>query len=53
MKLLIVEDEIGLAENIRTYLSGSEVICELASTFESANNYAWLGWYVEEYRAHL
>lgn len=36
MKLLIVEDERELAENIRAYLSRSDVICEVAFTFQEA-----------------
>lgn len=36
MKLLIVEDERELAENIRAYLSRSDVICEAAFSFQEA-----------------
>lgn len=36
MKLLIIEDEKELAENIRSYLSNEEIICELASSYQEA-----------------
>lgn len=38
MKLLIVEDEKSLADNIRSYLAGGEVICESAVTFKEARD---------------
>lgn len=38
MKLLIVEDEQSLADNIRSYLAGGEIICELARTFREAQD---------------
>ncbi len=38
MKLLIVEDERELAENIRAYLSRSDVICEVAFSFQEAQD---------------
>jgi len=36
MKLLIIEDEQALADNIRSYLSTNEVICEVVHSFETA-----------------
>lgn len=36
MKLLIIEDEKELAENIRSYLSNEEIICELANSYQEA-----------------
>lgn len=36
MKILIIEDEKKLAENIATYLSGEQFICEIASDFYQA-----------------
>ena len=36
MKILIVEDEIDLAQSIAEYLSGENYRCEFASTFQSA-----------------
>jgi len=36
MKLLLVEDEIELSKNIRSYLSGGDVICEHAANFQEA-----------------
>lgn len=36
MKLLIVEDEKALADNICAYLNGAEVVCELAATYQEA-----------------
>lgn len=38
MKLLIVEDEKSLADNIRSYLTGGEVLCESANTFQEAQD---------------
>lgn len=38
MKLLIVEDEKALAENIQTYLSSGELVCEMANSFEEAQD---------------
>lgn len=38
MKLLIVEDEKELAENVRAYLSRGDVICELARSFAEAQD---------------
>ena len=38
MKLLIVEDEKSLSDNIRSYLAGGEIICELAYTFNEARD---------------
>lgn len=37
MKILIVEDERELADNVRAYLSGSGFICEVAATYQEAN----------------
>lgn len=36
MKLLIIEDEPDLAQDIASYLSGQNYLCEFASTFEMA-----------------
>ena len=36
MKILIIEDEQGLRENITTYLSGDDNICESCSTLAAA-----------------
>ncbi len=36
MKLLVIEDEKALADNIKSYLSTNEVICEIAHTYEEA-----------------
>lgn len=36
MKILIVEDEEELAKDISQYLSGENYVCEIASTFEKA-----------------
>jgi DNA-binding response OmpR family regulator len=36
MKILIIEDELVLAESIETYLSGSGFICQIASTVMDA-----------------
>jgi len=36
MKLLLIEDEVALADNIRTYLSSGDIICEVASNYELA-----------------
>ena len=36
MKLLLIEDELALADNIQTYLSTGEIICEVASSYEIA-----------------
>jgi DNA-binding response OmpR family regulator len=36
MKILLIEDEAGLAENIIDYLSGENYHCELAETYQSA-----------------
>lgn len=38
MKLLIVEDEQDLVDNIRSYLSRGDVICEAAMTFQDAQD---------------
>jgi len=38
MKLLIIEDEQALSDNIRSYLSTNEVICEVVSSFEAARD---------------
>ncbi|MBK7874040.1 MAG: response regulator transcription factor [Saprospiraceae bacterium] len=38
MKLLIVEDEHELAENVRAYLSRGDVICEVAFSFQEAQD---------------
>jgi DNA-binding response OmpR family regulator len=38
MKLLLIEDESELAENIIDYLSKSEIICEWVSTFREAED---------------
>lgn len=38
MKLLIVEDEKELADNVRAYLSRGDVICESAITFAEAQD---------------
>ncbi len=38
MKLLIVEDEIQLAENIKSYLSNGDVICEMADSCGAAED---------------
>lgn len=37
MKILIVEDEKGLAESITEYLSGEGFVCEVANTFWQAD----------------
>ncbi|MFT3824785.1 MAG: response regulator transcription factor [Chitinophagaceae bacterium] len=36
MKILIIEDEIPLAQGIGTYLSGENYLCEYATTFREA-----------------
>lgn len=36
MKLLLIEDELALADNIQTYLSAGEVHCEVASSYDAA-----------------
>ena len=36
MKLLIIEDEKALADNIKSYLSTNEVICEVVHNYEEA-----------------
>ncbi len=36
MKILIIEDEKELAENIATYLKGESYVCEFASTYHDA-----------------
>jgi DNA-binding response OmpR family regulator len=36
MKILLIEDEAGLAESITAYLSGENYHCELAETYQSA-----------------
>ena len=36
MKLLLIEDEIALADNIHAYLSTSEVVCEVATSYSIA-----------------
>ncbi len=38
MKLLIVEDEKELADNVRSYLSRGDVVCESAYTFREAED---------------
>lgn len=38
MKILIIEDEIELAESIAEYLSEENYLCEFAKTFTDANN---------------
>ncbi|WP_306353220.1 response regulator transcription factor [Flavobacterium sp. '19STA2R22 D10 B1'] len=38
MKILIIEDEIELAESIAEYLSGENYICEFAATFQQAQH---------------
>ena len=38
MKILIVEDEKALQENIVSYLSNGEFICEVASSFQEAQD---------------
>ncbi len=38
MKLLIVEDEKELSDNIRSYLSRGDVVCEVAFSFQEAQN---------------
>lgn len=38
MKLLIVEDEKSMADNIQSYLAGGEIICETAHTFNEAQD---------------
>lgn len=38
MKILIIEDEIELAESIAEYLSEENYLCEFAKTFIDANN---------------
>lgn len=38
MKILIIEDEIELAESIAEYLSEENYLCEFAKTFADANN---------------
>ena len=35
-KLLIIEDEKALADNIKSYLSTNEVICEVAKNYQEA-----------------
>lgn len=37
MKILIVEDERELADNIRAYLSGAGLVCEVAGNYQEAN----------------
>lgn len=39
MRVLLVEDEAGLAENVRDYLSGNEFMCDHASDIESAQDF--------------
>ena len=36
MKLLVIEDEKALADNIKSYLSTNEVICEIAHSYQEA-----------------
>lgn len=36
MKILLIEDEIELAESITSYLQGEKYLCETAATFEEA-----------------
>ncbi len=36
MKILVVEDELELAESISSYLKGESYVCEIASTFKDA-----------------
>ena len=36
MKLLVIEDEKSLADNIRSYLTTNEVVCEVAHNYEEA-----------------
>lgn len=36
MKLLVIEDEKALADNIKSYLSTNEVICEVAQNYQEA-----------------
>ena len=36
MKVLIIEDEISLAESIATFLDGEQFVCEAAHDFEAA-----------------
>lgn len=38
MKLLLVEDEVALAENIVAYLSTAEMLCEWATNFNEAQD---------------
>lgn len=38
MKLLIVEDELELLQNISTYLAGGDVVCETATSFAAARD---------------
>lgn len=38
MKILIIEDEVQLAESISTYLTGEDYRCEQADTYQSAIN---------------
>jgi DNA-binding response OmpR family regulator len=38
MKLLIVEDQHDLSDNIKAYLSRGDVVCELASSFAEAQD---------------
>lgn len=36
MKILIIEDEVALAQSISEYLSGKNYLCEAAGTFGEA-----------------
>ena len=38
MKLLIVEDEKALMDNMLSYLSGGDMVCEQAATFRQAED---------------
>lgn len=38
MKILIIEDEVELAQSISEYLSGENYLCEAAATFDEAMN---------------
>ncbi|NBC08903.1 MAG: response regulator, partial [Bacteroidetes bacterium] len=38
MKLLIVEDQLELADNIKAYLSRGDVVCEVARSFAEAQD---------------
>jgi DNA-binding response OmpR family regulator len=42
MKVLVVEDEQGLAESINEYMSKEGYICEMASTFQEADERIYL-----------